>query len=71
MMSDEIIAEVRAVKDALAAQHNYDLRSLFAAIKKEEAELAAAGVRVIPPPPLVASQPTTALQRTRFARRRE
>ena len=69
-MSDEIIAEVRAVKDALAAQYNYDLRSLFAAIKKEEAELEAAGVRVIPPPPPIAGQTTTALQRNRFGRRR-
>ena len=69
-MSDEIIAEVRAVKDALAAQHNYDLRSLFTAIKKEEAELEAAGVRVIPPPPPIAGQTTTALQRNRFGRRR-
>lgn len=69
-MSDEIIAEVRAVKDALAAQHNYDLRSLFAVIKKEEAELAVAGMRVIPPPPPVAGQMTTALQRNRFGRRR-
>ena len=69
-MSDEIIAGVRAVKDALATQHNYDLRSLFRAIKKEEAELAAAGVRVIPPPPPVAGRQTTALQRTRFVRRK-
>lgn len=69
-MSDEIIAEVRAVKDALAAQHNYDLRSLFVAIKKEEAELEAAGVRVIPPPPPIAGQTITALQRNRFGRRR-
>ncbi|CAK8720292.1 hypothetical protein KKHLCK_09475 [Candidatus Electrothrix laxa] len=52
-MSDEIITEVRAVKDALAAQHNYDLRSLFAVIKQGEAELEAAGVRVIPPPAAV------------------
>ncbi|MCI5193372.1 MAG: hypothetical protein D3915_09640 [Candidatus Electrothrix sp. AU1_5] len=69
-MSDEIIAEVRAVKDALAAQHNYDLRSLFVAIKKEEAELEASGVRVVAPPPPVAGQAGTALQRTRFARRK-
>ncbi|XOF35474.1 MAG: hypothetical protein ACL93V_07430 [Candidatus Electrothrix sp. YB6] len=55
-MSDEIIAEVRAVKDALAAQHNYDLRSLFAAIKQGEAELEAAGVRVIPPPAMSCDQ---------------
>jgi hypothetical protein len=70
-MSDEIIAEVRAVKDALAAQHNYNLRSLFVAIKKEEAELEASGVRVVPPPLSGSSQQSTALQRTRFGRRRE
>ncbi len=69
-MSDEIIAEVRAVKDALTAQHNYNLRSLFATIKQGEAELEAAGVRVIPPPASPAALPNTALQRSRSARRR-
>jgi hypothetical protein len=68
-MSDEIIAEVRAVKDALAAQHNYDLRSLFAAIKKQEAELEAEGVRIIPPPINPTALTSTALQRSRTARR--
>ena len=67
-MSDEIIAEVRAVKDALAAQHNYDLRSLFTAIKKEEAELETAGVRIIPPPAALLT--SSSLQRSRAARRR-
>ncbi len=69
-MSDEIIAEVRAVKDALAAQHNYDLRSLFAAIKEGEAELEAAGVRVLPPPAGPAALTGTVLQRSRAVRRR-
>ena len=69
-MSDEIIAEVRSIKDALAAQHNYNLRALFEIIKRGEAELKAGGVRIIPPPSPTDGKPSTALQRNRFARRR-
>ncbi len=69
-MNDEIIAEVRAVKDAVSAQHNGDFRSLFAAIKRGEAELLARGIRVIPPPSNPASLPSTALQRSRAGRRK-
>jgi hypothetical protein len=32
-MSDEIITEVRAIKDAIGAKFNYDLRALFEDIK--------------------------------------
>jgi hypothetical protein len=69
-MSDEILAEVRAVKDALAAQHGGSLRSLFAAIKRGEADLQAKGIRVIAPPGNSACLPNTALQRMRFSRHR-
>ena len=69
-MTDEILAEVRAVKDALTAQHGGSLRSLYAAIKQGEAELQAKGIRVIAPPGNHASLPNTALQRMRFSRHR-
>jgi hypothetical protein len=67
-MNDEIITEVRAIKDAIGAKFNYDLRALFEDIKRGEAELQARGIHLIPPPN-PANLPNTALQRTRFARR--
>jgi hypothetical protein len=69
-MTDEIIAEVWAAKDALSAQHGGSLRALYAAIKRGEAELAAKGIRVIPAPGSPACLSGTALQRMRFSRHR-
>lgn len=68
-MSDEIIKEVRAIKDAIGEKFNYDLRALFEEIKRGEAELKAAGVKIIAPPLNPSALPTSALQRSRFARR--
>jgi len=68
-MSDEIIMEVRAIKDAIGAKFNYDLRALFEDIKRGEAELKAAGVQVIALPLNPMALPGSALQRFRFARR--
>jgi hypothetical protein len=68
-MNDEIIAEVRSIKDAIGAKFNYDLRALFEEIKRGEAELQAKGIHLVPPPANPASLPSTSLQRTRFARR--
>jgi hypothetical protein len=68
-MNDEIITELRAVKDAIGASYNYDLRAMFEAIKRGESELRAKGRQVLAPPPNLASLPSTALQRTRFAQR--
>jgi hypothetical protein len=68
-MNDEIIEEVRAIKDAIGKQFNYDLRALFAEIKRGESELQAKGIRLISPPPDPTSLPSTALQRTRYNRR--
>ena len=68
-MSDEIITEVRAIKDAIGAKFNYDLRALFEDIKHGEAELRTAGVKVIAPPLNPTALPGSALQRSRSARR--
>lgn len=68
-MNDEIITEVRAIKDAIGAKFNYNLRALFEEIKRGEAELQTKGVHLVPPPANPASLPSSALQRTRFARR--
>ena len=62
-MNDEIITEVRAIKDAIGAKFNYDLRALFEEIKRGEAELQAKGIRLVPPPTDPASLSISALQR--------
>ena len=62
-MNDEIITEVRAIKDAIGAKFNYDLRALFEEIKRGEAELQAKGIRLVPPPTDPTSLSNSALQR--------
>lgn len=62
-MTDEIITEVRVIKDEIAAQYNYSFQDRFIAIKKGEAELAAKGMRLIYPPNNAVMTPATALQR--------
>lgn len=68
MLSDEIIDEVQSIRDAHAAKFNYDLRAIYADLKKSETARIAAGhpffssLSEIPAPKNV-------LQRTRFARR--
>jgi hypothetical protein len=66
-MNDEIISEVRFIKDDIAAKFNYDLRALFEDIKRGEAKLLAKGIQLIPPP--INSISSSALQRNRFAHR--
>ncbi|MGH8477489.1 MAG: hypothetical protein ACRER2_17285 [Methylococcales bacterium] len=38
-MNDEIITEVRAIKDVIGPKFDYDFRALFENIKRGEAEL--------------------------------
>ena len=38
MGHDEIIQEVRAVREGLAARHNYSVRALFEQAKRQERE---------------------------------
>lgn len=68
-MNDEIISEVRAVKEAIGAKFNYDLRALFEEIKRGEAELQARGINLVSPPTDLTNLPNSTLQRTRFAHR--
>ena len=69
MLNDEIIDEVRAIRDAHAAQFAYDLRAIYADLKRSEAERIAAGHPFVSPP---SDLPTSnsALQQTRFAHHR-
>ena len=67
MLNDEIVDEVRAIRDAYTAKFGYNLQAIYADLKKSEAEHIAAGHPFIPAPEFPA--PNTALQRTRFAHR--
>jgi hypothetical protein len=68
MLNDEIIDEVRAIRDAHAAKFGYDLRAIYADLKRLEAEHIAAGHPFVPASPEL-PVPNSALQRTRFAHR--
>jgi len=39
MIEDEILREIRATRDAFAAEHNYDVRAMVAALRAEDAAL--------------------------------
>jgi len=67
MWNDEIVDEVRAIRDAHAAKFGYDLQAIYADLKKSEAEHIAAGHPFIPAPERLVPNP--AWQRTRFAQR--
>ena len=68
-MTDEIMREIHAIKDAIGAKYGNDLEALFKEIKLGEARLQAAGVQIVPPPVNPSNLPNTPLQRTRFAHR--
>lgn len=48
MNQDEIIREVRAVREELAARHNYDVRALYEEAKRGEREGGRKVVRLEP-----------------------
>lgn len=68
MLNDEIVDEVRSIREAHAAKFNYDLRAIYEDLKKSETAHLAEGHAFFEPPasPLT---PNTVLQRTRFAHR--
>ncbi len=66
MPNDEIVNEVRAIREAHAAELDYDLRAIYEDLKKTEAERIAAGHPFVSPPSTV---PGSALQRIRFTHR--
>ena len=68
MLNDEIIDEVRAIREAHAAKFGYDLRAIYADLKRSEAEHIAAGHPFVSPPSELPG-PNSALQRTRFSHR--
>lgn len=66
MLSDEIVDEVRAIRDAHAAKFGYDLKAIYADLKKSETERIAAGHPLATASPELTT-PQSALQRIRFA----
>lgn len=64
-MNDEIITEVREIKEALAKESGFDIRRIAEEIRKSEVQSEAEGWRHVTAPslPLAGS----AFQRTRFA----
>jgi len=68
-MTDEIMMEVHAIKDAIAAKYGNNLDALLKEIQLGEAKLKAAGIQVLDPPVNLTNLPVTALQRMRSAHR--
>ncbi|EIC23146.1 hypothetical protein [Thiorhodovibrio frisius] len=69
-MTDEIMMEVHAIKDAIGIKYGNDLNGLFKDIQHGEARLKAAGFEVLAPPVKCRHLPDSALQRTRFFNQR-
>jgi hypothetical protein len=66
-MNDEIINEVRAIREAHAAKFNFDLDAIYEDIKRSEAEHIARGAKFVDPPPATPNIPHSAYQKIRFA----
>ena len=45
---DEVIREVRAIRETLAAEHGYDVRALYEAAKRQQGEGGRQVVRLEP-----------------------
>ena len=50
MNHDDIIKEVRTIREQLAAQHSYNVRALFAAAKERQQESERKVVKLVPKP---------------------
>ena len=64
MLNDEIVDEVRDIRNAHAAKFDYDLRAIFEDLKKSEAARIAAGHPFVSLP---SHKPNPSFQRIRFA----
>ena len=67
-MNDEIIDEVRAIREAHAKRFNFDLDAIYEDIKRSEAEHVMRGARFVDPPAAMPGIPRSAYHRIRFAR---
>jgi hypothetical protein len=66
-MNDEIIAEVRAIKEALAEESGFDIRRIAEEIRKSEVQSESEGWKHVTAP--LSPSSDSAFQRTRFAHR--
>ena len=66
-MIDEIIAELRTIKERLAEESDCDIRRIAEEIRKSEIQSKKEGWKHIDAP--VLPEPKSAFQRTRFAHR--
>ncbi len=66
-MNDEIIAEVREIKEALAEESGFDIRRIAEEIRKSEVQSEADGWKHIAAP--LSPLSDSAFQRTRFTHR--
>jgi hypothetical protein len=49
--TDDVLAEVRRIKDELAAAFDYDIDRIFDDLRRQQRESEAAGWKIIPAPP--------------------
>jgi hypothetical protein len=56
MSKDHIVEEVRAIRDSIAREHDYDLDSIFGMLQAAAAESGRAHVSPPPPPAEVIGQ---------------
>ncbi len=66
-MNDEIISEVRAIKEALAEESGFDIRRLAEEIRKSEAQSEAEGWKHVTAP--LSPLSDSVFQRARFAQK--
>ena len=65
-MNDEIIDEVRAIREAHAAKFNFDLDAIYQDIKCSEIEHTTRGAKFIDRLPVTYGSPRSAYHRIRF-----
>ena len=65
-MKDEIIAEVRAIREAHAAKFNFDLDAIYDDIKRSEVEPLARGGKFVDPPATTPGITHSDYQKIRF-----
>lgn len=66
-MNDEILSELRAIKESLAGQSGFDIRRIAEEIRKSEVQSEAEGWKHVNVP--LQALPDSTFQRTRFAHR--
>lgn len=65
-MNDEIIDEIRAIREAHATKFNFDLDAIYEDIKRSETEHVIRGAKFVDPPPATPGIPHSVYQRIRF-----